>query len=300
MKISGFSYMRNSFIYGYPVIESIKSILPICDEFIAVIGKSDDQTRAAIETIDSHKIKIIDTVWNDELITGGQVFAQQANIGLKAATGDWVFHVQSDEVFHEDDLPEIYDAMVNNLDDKRVEGFVFNFNHFIGDYKHIGTTRKWHRREVRIVRNVPNVYSYKDSQGFRIYPTPADYETKQNSRKLNVKLLKAKIFHYSYCRNPESLVGKVKSFSSYYQSKEKNEEQFKGYHTFDFETVADILTQFTDSHPKTMLETITAQDWVFKHNRNKIALSPRRLFLHRIEQLIGWRIGEYKNYKIIS
>jgi glycosyltransferase involved in cell wall biosynthesis len=300
MKVSGFSYMRNSFTYGYPVIESIKSILPICDEFIAVVGKSDDQTRAAIEAINSDKIRIIDTVWDDDMITGGQIFAQQANIGLKAATGDWVFHVQSDEVFHENDLSEIHAAMVSNIDDKRVEGFVFDFIHFIGDYKHIGTTRKWHRREVRIVRNLPNVYSYKDSQGFRIYPTPDDYKTKQNSRKLNVKLLKAKIFHYSYCRNPERLVGKVKSFSSYYQSKEKNEEQFKGYHTFNFETVADILAPFTKSHPKTMAETIAAQDWVFKHNTKKIALSPRRLFLHRIEQNTGWRIGEYKNYKIIK
>jgi len=292
--------MRNSFLYGYPVIESIKSILPICDEFIAVVGKSDDQTRAAIEAIDSDKIRIIDTVWDDDLITGGQIFAQQANIGLKAATGDWVFHVQSDEVFHENDLQEIHQAMLDNLTDQRVEGFVFDFLHFIGDYKHIGTTRKWHRREVRIVRNLPEVYSYKDSQGFRIYPTPGDYETKQNSRKLNVKLLKAKIFHYSYCRHPVRLAGKAKSFSSYYQSKEKNEEQFKGYDTFDFETVADILAQFTETHPKTMSETIAAQDWTFKHNPNKIALSPRRLFLHRIEQLIGWRIGEYKNYKIIK
>lgn len=300
MKVSGFSYMRNSFKYGYPVIESIQSILPICDEFIAVVGKSDDQTRAAIEGIKSDKIKIIDTVWDDELISGGQIFAQQANIGLKASTGDWLFHVQSDEVFHENDLPEIYNAMVNNLEDNRVEGFVFNFLHFIGDYKHIGTTRKWHRREVRIIRNLPEIYSYKDSQGFRIYPTPSDYETKQNSRKLNVKLLNAKIFHYSYCRNPVLLVGKVKSFSSYYQSKEKNEAQFEGYHSFNFETVADILIPFIESHPKTMKETVAQQDWVFKHNPNKIALSPRRLFLHRIEQLIGWRIGEYKNYKIIK
>jgi glycosyltransferase involved in cell wall biosynthesis len=300
MKVSGFSYMRNSFLYGYPVIESIKSILPICDEFIAVVGKSDDQTRSAIEAIGSDKIRIIDTIWDDDLVTGGKVFAQQANIGLKAATGDWVFHIQSDEVFHEADLPEIHDAMVKNLDDKQVEGFVFNFLHFIGDYKHIGTTRKWHRREIRIVRNLPDVYSYKDSQGFRIYPTPADYEAQQNGRKLNVKLLNAKIFHYSYCRNPVKLAGKAKSFSSFYQSKEQNEAQFEGYNTFDFETVADILAEFSDSHPKTMSETIAAQDWVFKHNPNKIALSPRRLFLHRIEKLIGWRIGEYKNYKIIK
>jgi hypothetical protein len=91
MKVSGFTYMRNSFKYGYPVIESIKSILPICDEFIAVVGKSDDGTREAIVAIGSDKIRIIDTEWDDELIKGGKVFAQQANIGLKAVTGLFIF-----------------------------------------------------------------------------------------------------------------------------------------------------------------------------------------------------------------
>jgi len=300
MKVSGFTYMRNSFKYGYPVIESIKSILPICDEFIAVVGKSDDGTREAIEAIGSDKIRIIDTEWDDKLIKGGKVFAQQANIGLKAVTGDWAFHIQSDEVFHEDDLAEIVKAMKDNLEDKKVNGFAFDFLHFIGDYKHIGTTRKWHRREVRIIRNDPSFYSYKDSQGFRSYTTPEDYANELDGKKLNVKLLKAKIFHYSYCRNPDLLLGKVKRFVSYYQAKEKTDEQFASYQTFDFGTVADILADFNSPHPNTMAKTIAAQDWEFKHDPAKIALSPRRLMLHRIEQVTGWRIGEYKNYKIIK
>lgn len=289
--------MRNSFKYGYPVIESIKSILPICDEFIAVVGKSDDGTREAIAAIGSDKIRIIDTEWDDQLTKGGKVFAQQANIGLKAVTGDWAFHIQSDEVFHEDDLPEIQQAMKDHLNNKNVEGFLFNFLHFIGDYRHIGTTRKWHRREIRIIRNDPSFYSYKDSQGFRSYPTIQDYENNTNSRKLNVKLLNARIFHYSYCRDPYLLTGKVKRFTSYYQSGvEFNEDPVE----FDFNTVADILAPFNESHPSSMNETIAGQSWTFKHNPKHIALSPRRLFLHRVEQIIGWRIGEYKNYKIIK
>ncbi|MBB5620247.1 glycosyltransferase involved in cell wall biosynthesis [Pedobacter cryoconitis] len=300
MKVSGFTYMRNSFKYGYPVIESIKSILPLCDEFIAVVGKSEDGTREAIEAIGSDKIRIIDTVWDDDLIKGGKVFAQQSNIGLKAVTGDWAFHIQSDEVFHEDDLAEIKKAMEDNLHDKKVEGFLFNFLHFIGDYKHRGTTRKWHRREIRIIRNDPSYYSYKDSQGFRSYPSLADYEKNTNSRKLKVKLLNARIFHYSYCRNPDLLLGKVKSFGSYYAPKEHVLEHYKKFKTFDFGTVADILAPFEEPHPATMKDTIAAQDWTFKHNPNKIDLSPRRMFLHRIEMLTGWRIGEYKNYIIIK
>ena len=300
MKVSGFTYMRNSFKYGYPVIESIKSILPICDEFIAVVGKSDDGTREAIVAIGSDKIRIIDTEWDDELIKGGKVFAQQANIGLKAVTGDWAFHIQSDEVFHEKDLAEIKKAMETHLEDKKVEGFLFDFIHFIGDYKHRGTTRKWHRREIRIIRNDPSFYSYKDSQGFRSYPSLTDYQNETNSRKLNVKLLHARIFHYSYCRNPDLLLGKVKRFSSYYQPEEKTAEQYAAYKTFDFETVADILAPFEESHPATMEQTIKAQDWVFKPNPSKIDLSPRRMMLHRIEMVTGWRIGEYKNYKLLK
>jgi glycosyltransferase involved in cell wall biosynthesis len=300
MKVSGFTYMRNSFKYGYPVIESIKSILPICDEFIAVVGKSDDGTREAIAAIGSDKIRIIDTEWDDELIKGGKVFAQQANIGLKAVTGDWAFHIQSDEVFHENDLAEIKQAMADNLHKTEVEGFAFNFLHFIGDYKHIGTTRKWHRREIRIIRNDPSFYSYKDSQGFRSYSSLNDYKNETNSRKLNVKLLDARIFHYSYCRNPDLLLGKAKRFINYYQEEDKTEKQFAAYKTFDFETVADILAPFSESHPATMKETIENQDWVFTHNPNKIDLSPRRMILHRIEMITGWRIGEYKNYKLLK
>lgn len=292
--------MRNSFKYGYPVIESIKSILPICDEFIAVVGKSEDGTREAIEAIGSDKIRIIDTEWDDELIKGGKVFAQQANIGLKAVAGDWAFHIQSDEVFHENDLAELKKAMEENLEDKKVEGFLFDFIHFIGDYKHRGTTRKWHRREIRIIRNDPSYYSYRDSQGFRSYPSLRDYENNTNGRKLKVKLLNARIFHYSYCRNPDLLLGKVKRFSNYYQAEEKTEEHYKNLKTFDFGSVADILALFEEEHPATMKERIAAQDWVFKHDPTRIDLSPRRMFLHRIEMITGWRIGEYKNYKIIK
>ncbi len=47
MKISGFSFARNADVLGYPVAESIRSILPACDEFVIAVGKGDpgDRTR---------------------------------------------------------------------------------------------------------------------------------------------------------------------------------------------------------------------------------------------------------------
>ena len=67
MKISGFTFIRNGFKLHYPFLEAIQSILPVCDEMIVAVGKSDDQTRDAIAGLHPSKIHIIDTVWDESL-----------------------------------------------------------------------------------------------------------------------------------------------------------------------------------------------------------------------------------------
>src|SRR5690606_19015266 len=104
MKISGFTYVRNGFDFGYPFIAAIESLLPVVDEMIVVVGDSTDGSREAVEAIGSAKIKIIDTIWDMEMRKNGKIFAQQANIGLDNVTGDWAIHIQADEVLHEDTL----------------------------------------------------------------------------------------------------------------------------------------------------------------------------------------------------
>ena len=64
MKISGFTIVRNVRKYGYPVEAAIRSILPICDEFIVNVGKSEDDTLAIIKSINDAKIRIIETEWD--------------------------------------------------------------------------------------------------------------------------------------------------------------------------------------------------------------------------------------------
>ena len=48
MKVSGFTFVRNAVKYDYPVVESIASILPLCDEVVVAVGQSEDGTRALI------------------------------------------------------------------------------------------------------------------------------------------------------------------------------------------------------------------------------------------------------------
>ena len=67
MKVTGFSFIRNGVKFDFPIVEAIKSILPICDEFVVAVGKSEDDTLGLIQSIGSPKIKIIETVWDESL-----------------------------------------------------------------------------------------------------------------------------------------------------------------------------------------------------------------------------------------
>ena len=75
MKVCGFTFIRNAVTFDYPIVEAIQSILPVCDEFIVAVGNSEDNTRDLIESLNSPKIRIIDTEWDDSLRSGGKVLA---------------------------------------------------------------------------------------------------------------------------------------------------------------------------------------------------------------------------------
>ena len=152
MKVCGFTIIRNAIKFDYPVIESIHSILPICDEFVVAVGNSDDETLVLIQSINSPKIKIIQTTWDDNLRIGGHVLADETNKAMDAISNDvdWCFYIQSDEVVHEKYLPNIKKAMQAQLEDPKVEGLLFNYTHFYGSYDFVGISRSWYKNEIRI------------------------------------------------------------------------------------------------------------------------------------------------------
>ena len=67
MKVSGFTFVRNAVKYDYPVVESIRSILPVVDEFIVNIGRCEDGTLELIRSIGDPKIEIVESVWDATL-----------------------------------------------------------------------------------------------------------------------------------------------------------------------------------------------------------------------------------------
>lgn len=288
MKVVGFSFIRNAVKFDYPIVESIKSVLPICDEFIIALGNSDDNTEDLIKSIDSNKIRIIHTTWDDNLRKGGKVLAVETNKAFnQIKEADWAFYIQGDEVIHEKYLPIIKESMEKWKDDQKVEGLLLNYTHFYGSYDFVGDSRRWYRREIRIVRADKNISSFRDAQGFR-----------KNDRKLNVKHIDAWVYHYGWVKPPFEQQEKQKYFNSLWHDEEWIKKNVKQTNQFDYSTI-DSLSIFEGTHPKVMQERINKLNWKFDFDPTKKNFGLKTKLLHWVEKKSGWRIGEYKNYKII-
>lgn len=289
MKVSGFTIVRNAIKFDYPIVEAINSILPVCDEVVVAVGNSEDGTLQLIQSINSPKIKILQTTWNDSLREGGRVLADETNKAFNAiaAESDWAFYIQGDEVIHEKHLPAIREAMEKYKDDKRVEGLLFNYTHFYGSYDYIGDSRRWYRKEIRIVRNDKNISSYKDAQGFR-----------KNGRKLNVRPIDAYVYHYGWVKPPEAQQAKQQSFHKMWHDDEWMKKNIPQVSEFDYSQI-DSLAKFTGTHPKVMQERINKKNWQFTFDPTKKKLSLKTKLLMWIEKSTGWKPGEYRNYKVI-
>lgn len=288
MKVVGFSFIRNAVKFDYPIVESITSILPICDEFIIALGNSDDNTEDLIKSIDSNKIRIIHTTWDDSLRKGGKVLAVETNKAFnQIKEADWAFYIQGDEVIHEKYLPIIKESMEKWKDDQKVEGLLLNYTHFYGSYDFVGDSRRWYRREIRIVRADKNISSFRDAQGFR-----------KNDRKLNVKHIDAWVYHYGWVKPPFEQQEKQKYFNSLWHDEDWIKKNVKQTNQFDYSTI-DSLSLFEGTHPMVMQKRINKLNWKFDFDPTKKNFGLKTKLLHWVEKKSGWRIGEYKNYKII-
>jgi len=302
MKVSGFTIIRNAVKYDFPVVESICSILPLCDEVIVGVGNSEDSTLELIRNIQSPKIKIIESIWDDSVRKGGLLLAKETNKAFDAvsADSDWVIYIQADELIHEKDIPVIKASMQQWKDAEKVEGLLFEYKHFYGSYAFLEDSRLWYRREIRIIRNDKHIRSFRDAQGFRIYNHlhPTDDELLNGGHKLSVKHSGASIYHYGWVKNPIVQQNKRSTFYKLWHEKDSVEKNLKDTSEYDY-TVVCALKKFEDAHPAVMLDRIKKQDWKFDFDTNKKNLSPRESIVRFIELKTGWRPGEYKNYKLI-
>jgi hypothetical protein len=290
LKVTGFSFVKNALIYDYPVVEAIKSILPICDEFVVAVGKSDDKTLELIQSIAPEKIRIIETVWDESLREGGRVLAVETDKAFKAIAkdSDWAFYIQGDEVVHEKYLPVIREAMEKHKEDVDVDALVLNYNHFYGSYDYVGASAKWYSHEIRVVKNNPKIYSYQDAQGFR----------KGDNEKLNGVLIDASMYHYGWVKEPAAMQRKQENFNKLWHDDQWINKNVLKADEFDYSREVSELRRFDGTHPEVMKERIERTNWKFDYDISHSKKSTKDI-LKSILKKIGIDTT-YQNYKIVK
>ena len=294
MKISGFTIIRNAVINDYPVVEAIMSILPVVDEMLVSVGKSDDDTLALIRSIPSGKIRIVESEWDLSLRAGGKVLAVETDKALRQISPDtdWAFYIQGDEVVHEKYHSAILESCERYADDLAVEGLIFDYLHFYGTYDYVGDSRKWYRREIRIIRNEnklsgPQISAFRDAQGFR-----------KGHTKLNVKHSGAAVYHYGWVKSPAQMKTKMKNVSRFWNDDKEWKKILQSEDFFNYEEF-DSIKLFDGTHPAVMNDRIGKQTWKVQLDTSRKKFRLKDALLYWYEKKTGRRLFEFRNYRLI-
>lgn len=290
MKVTGFTFVKNAIIYDYPIVEAIRSILPLCDSVVVAVGKSDDNTLDLIRSIDPDKVEILETEWNESLREGGRVLALETDKAFQAIPedSDWAFYIQGDEVVHEEDYPAIREAMERYQDEDEIDGLLFRYRHFYGNYDYVGAETSWYAREIRILKNNRSIYSFRDAQGFR----------KGDNEKLNVVPIDAYIYHYGWVKRPEVMQKKQENFNRYWHDDQWMEENIEKTVEYNYGSQMRALEKFEGTHPKVMQERVDRLNWNFRYDpvKNGPKFKDRlKIFLKKL----GFE-PNYANYRIVK
>lgn len=290
MKVSGFTFLRNGQKLGYPFVASIRSVLPLVDEFVVALGPCDDDTEKMLREIGDPKIRIVPTQWNENIrpdySVKGFVYGQQKSIALFNCTGDWAFYLEADEVLHEDDLPKIRAAMEKHLTNEHVEALAFDYLHFYGNKNTIAWSPGWYRSEVRIVRNTIPAWS-SEALFFNIV------ETHKRARYPRAAHSGATIYHYGWLKTPAQLAAKKSSNSKYWG---------KAAAAVDYAEIdPQTLRLFPGRHPAAIQEWLPTASGIFPANpQHQLTRRERKhRLLLKLERWFGWR-QDKKHYKLVA
>lgn len=288
ISISGFTFIRNGVELGFPFEASIRSLLPLVDEFVVAVGRGSDETLARVLAIGDPKIRVIETLWNERMADRGFVYAQQKMIAQYSCTGDWAFYLEGDEVVHEEDLAAIRASVEKHHGNPAVEALVFDYHHFYGSAQWVSVSPGWYRRECRLIRNTIRSYA-PDGQYWLV--------TTEHKRPRNPQaaLANAHIYHYGWIRRNEDMQKKLDQVSKYWA--DSTTMQIK-YSQFD----ARALEAFKGTHPKAV------QAWLLTGSEQDLQIDPayqptrkenKYHLMRRIELLTGLDFSR-KHFKLVA
>ena len=286
VKVSGFTIVRNAIKLDFPVEASIRSILPVCDEVVVNVGRSEDDTLALVRSIGDPRIRIVETEW--DMTRQNTVLGHETLRAMRECRHPWGIYIQADEVLHERGAAELADAIQRYDGDPRVEGLLVRYLHFYGGFDTVATHRRWYRREVRAVRLDPalDIRPYQGAQGFRV---GAEH------RKIRARLTGAEMFHYGWARPAQALKEKRELGRTMYPWRDADEQK-------PLLAWVPGIRPFRGDHPA------VAQAWIEPRRVDAgRVIAPRRFrwgFLRyyvsgAIERLTGVRVFEFRNYTLV-
>jgi glycosyltransferase involved in cell wall biosynthesis len=285
--ISGFTFIRNGVDLGFPFEASIRSLLPLVDEFVVAVGRGSDDTLERVRAIADPKIRIIETVWNERMADRGFVYAQQKMIAQYSCTGDWAFYLEGDEVVHEDELAAIRASVERHHANPAVEALVFDYHHFYGSPQWISISPGWYRRECRLIRNTIRSYA-PDGQYWLVT------SEHKRGRSPHAALANAHIYHYGWIRRNEDMQKKLDQVSKYWATPAAQIQ----YSQFDRRALAPFL----GTHPQAV------QKWLATDAEQVLNIDPsykptpkenKYHFMRQVETLTGLDFSR-KHFKLVA
>jgi hypothetical protein len=286
VKVSGFTIVRNAIKLDFPVEASIRSILPVCDEVVVNVGRSEDETLDLVRSICDPRIRIVETEW--DMARRNTVLGHETLRAMRECRHPWGIYIQADEVLHERGAEELAAAIQRHDGDPRVEGLLVRYVHFYGGFDTIATHRRWYRREVRAVRLDPalDIRPYQGAQGFRVGP---------DHRKIRARLTTAEMFHYGWARPAQALREKRELGKTMYPWRDADERR-------PLLAWVPGIRPFLGTHPA------VARSWIEPRRMDpERVIAPRRFELRFvryyisgwIERLTGVRVFEFRNYTLV-
>ena len=116
---------------------------------------------------------------------------------------------------------------------------------------------------------------------------------------MQVKPVDAYIYHYGWVKPPVLQQAKQQHFHKMWHNDDWMEKNIPKTDQFDYSQI-DSLANFTGTHPAVMKDRINKKNWTFDFDPAKKRFSIKACLICWIEKNTGFKIGEYKNYRIVK
>ncbi len=200
-KLAGVQFVRNGIEQDYCFVESIQSMLSVCDFVYVVDAGSTDGTIEALEDLNDPSLTLITTdaeEWN--LHEGPTKLSVFVNIAMDYAERrgmDYLMYVQSDEVIHQDGFANIRAAV-----ERGAEGYVFNRYNLFKDPLHmLNVPQEKKPCSTEVIRLFKSKYrAYSDGEHANV-PTVEVFKSLDSIELFHMGFVRHKVKHLAKIRH---------------------------------------------------------------------------------------------------